>query len=318
MSTWVIILIILGVLIVGGAVFSFFYTMHISKIVYNLTLVRTDQEKWGRHCSDTTNEEQVRMWETGCAWAEQHRDAVTEVEIDNEGFHLCGEYFDFGSDKAAIIIPGRSESLMYSYYFAIPYWKAGCNVLVIDIRSHGNSSGTYDYVGVGEHRDIMAWSDLLTGRFHNKKVILHGICMGANTAILTLTDPACPKEIGGIITEGCYVSFYENYKQHMIYDHRPVFPVLQEVMWLIKKHTGTDVSKTKPIDLIHKVRVPFLFICGENDQFSRPEKSRELYAACGSDVKEIVWFKDGAHSHLRINNEDGFDNAIVDFIVRNI
>ena len=36
---------------------------------------------------------------------------------------LIGEYFDFGKDRCVIILPGRCESLMYSYYFAPPYEK---------------------------------------------------------------------------------------------------------------------------------------------------------------------------------------------------
>ncbi|MGI6071807.1 MAG: alpha/beta hydrolase [Lachnospiraceae bacterium] len=278
------------------------------------TLVRTDPDKWGRHCSDTTNWEQVSMWNAGCKWAKEHAGSMHELKIENEGFQLFGQYFDFGAKRAVIIIPGRSESLMYSYYFAAPYEKAECNVLVIDIRSHGNSTGTYSYIGVGEDSDTIKWARLLHDEFGNEQVLLHGICMGANTAILALVRDDCPDYIAGIISEGCYISFYESYKQHMIKDKRPVFPVLPMVMHLIKKHTGTDVSKTRPIDLIDKVKIPFLFLCGEKDPFSLPKRSRELYEKCGAPAKEIVWFKEGNHSHLRIANEETFDAAIINFV----
>lgn len=309
-----IIIIIVAVLIIGGAVFSYFYCMGIAKKVYFTTLVRTDKQKWGRCCSDTTNEEQVRMWDAGCAWADHHRDVCREVEIENEGFHLYGEYFDFGYDKAVIVIPGRSESLMYSYYFSPPYEKAGCNVLVIDIRSHGNSDGTYDYVGVGENRDVIKWARLLHDELGNQNVIMHGICMGAATGILALLEPGCPDYLAGLISEGGYISFSESYKQHMIYEHRPIFPVLPMVMHLLKKHTGTDEKKIRPIDLIDKVKVPYLFLCSKEDLFSLPQRSQQLYDKCGSPDKEIVWFEKGNHSHLRIANEEAFDEAIGNFV----
>ena len=309
-----IILIILAVLIVGGGVFSYFYCRKVAKAVYESTLVRTSPEVWGRCCSAPENEEQLYMWNKGLEWAEANKDRMTEVETESDGFHLFGEYYDFGAKRAVIIIPGRCESLMYSYYFAPPYEEAGCNVLVIDIRSHGKSDGIYDYVCKGEDEDVLKWAELLTERFGNEQILIHGICMGAGTGVLTLTRPDCPEYFAGMISEGCYVSFYENYKRHMIEMNRPTFPVLQMVMHLIKKHTGTDVRKTKPIDYIDKVHVPFLFICGEKDPFSLPEKSRQLYEKCGSESKEIVWFPSGAHSHLRAFDEEGFDRAIVEFI----
>ena len=57
-----------------------------------------------------------------------------DVHIVNEGFNLYGEYFDLGFDRAVIIVPGRMESLLYSYYFARPYQEKGFNVFVFDQR----------------------------------------------------------------------------------------------------------------------------------------------------------------------------------------
>jgi esterase/lipase len=52
---------------------------------------------------------------------------------------------------------------------------------------------------------------------------------------------------------------------------------------------------------------------GEKDIFSIPQKSRELFDACISEDKKLVWFEKGGHSHLRINNTQQYDQAIIDF-----
>ena len=104
-----------------------------------------------------------------------------------------------------------------------------------------------------------------------------------------------------------------NYKQHMIYDHHPTFPIVKMVMYLLKKHTGTDVNAIKPIDLIDKVKVPVLFIAGKNDFYSKADCTEMLYEKCGAQKKEIYWFDEGNHSHLRFGHEDEFDKAIFEF-----
>ena len=99
---------------------------------------------------------------------------------------------------------------------------------------------------------------------------------------------------------------------------RPIFPVLQFVMWLIYRHTGTNVYKSSPIRAIRKIRPDCrtLFLYGENDIFSIPEKSRQLFRACASQDKQLVWFGKGGHSHLRINNTEQYDQAIIKFFER--
>lgn len=302
-------------LIVGGFIAMLLYTYPISKRVYEEQLVRTTPEKWGRVCSAPENEEQSRMWESGIAWMEQHRDRITEVNIENDGFSLFGEYFDFGAKRCIIIIPGRCESLIYSYYFASPYEKAGFNILVIDTRCHGKSEGKYNTIGVKESRDILAWAKLVKEKLNNDEVYIHGICIGTSAGLFAMASKDCPDYIKGFVTEGCYVSFRETFKRHMMADKRPLFPVLDTVMLLINKHTKTNVYIDKPISAIKKIRPDsrVLFLYGEKDIFSIPEKSKKLFAACAAKDKKLVWFPKGAHSHLRINNTEEYDNAIIDY-----
>ena len=310
-----VILLIIAAVLASGFIFMLCYTYPIAKKVYSEQLVRTSPEKWGRTCSFPNDAEQVQMWNDGVAWMEANKDRITELQIENDGLKLFGQYFDFGKDRCVIILPGRCESLVYSYYFAPPYEKAGFNVLVVDTRCHGNSDGKYNTIGVKESADVLKWAELAHDRFQNKEIYFHGICIGTSSGLFALEAGRCPDYLRGLVTEGCYVSFRETFKRHMIALNRPLFPVLQFVMWLIYRHTGTNVYIQKPIRAIRKIKPDcrVLFLYGENDIFSIPQKSRELFDACISEDKKLVWFEKGGHSHLRINNTQQYDQAIIDF-----
>lgn len=313
-----IVLLIAGVLILGGFAAMLAYTFPIAKKVYNNQLVRTEPEKWGRVCSAPDNEEQLKMWNDGIAWMEPNRSRITEVSVESDGFMLYGEYFDYGSDRCVIILPGRCESLIYSYYFAEPYEKAGFNILVVDTRCHGKSEGKYNTIGVKESHDVLKWAELVHDKFNNKEVYIHGICIGTSSGIYAMINKNCPDYLKGLVTEGCFVSFRETFKRHMMADNRPLFPVLDMVMLLINKHTGTNVYKDKPIRAIKHINpnARILFLYGKKDIFSIPEKSQKLFDACSATDKQLVWFEKGGHSHLRINNTEEYDNAIIKFFAR--
>lgn len=316
MSIWVILLIVISALALGGLIAMFAYTYPISKKVYETQLVRTSPEKWDRVCSDTTNEEQVQMWHAGIAWAEPHKHRMQEVHVENDGMNLYGEYYDFGSDRCVIILPGRCESLVYSYYFAPPYEKAGFNILVIDTRCHGKSDGIYNTIGVKESGDVLTWAKLAHDQFHNKEIYFHGICIGTSAGLFAMSDPQCPDYVKGLVTEGCFVSFRETFKRHMIYEKRPLFPVLDLVMLHINHHTGTNVYRDKPIRAMKRLKPHqrMLFLYGTQDVFSIPEKTKLLFQSCILEDKKLVWFDKGGHSHLRINNTETYDKMIIDFL----
>ena len=281
-------------------------------ILYTILFVRTSKNKWGRYCSIPDDEEYLRMYNIGLEWGEKYKDRMREVSITSCGFKLCGQYFDFGYDKAVIIIPGRMESCLYSYYFSEPYRQSGYNILAIDNRSHGLSEGKISSLGYKEYKDILNWGKDLHDELNNSKVILHGICIGASTALFALTDGSCPDYMQAMCADGMYINFCESFKNHLIERNKPFFPMLQMVMLCLKVFSGADVVNDGPIFRIDRLKKPILFLHSKADSYSKAEKAELLYEKCTSE-KKIVWFPSGEHSRIRINHTEDYDRAITEW-----
>lgn len=298
-----------------GAVLLFFLipTMVMSGVIYTVLLIRTKPEKWDRSCSIPEDEEYLGMFREGLAWDETYRHCKQEVSVVSDGLKLMGEYFDFGAKRAVIIVPGRMESCLYSYYFAEPYRQAGCNVLVIDNRAHGLSEGKVSSLGFRECRDLIAWSRLLSERFGNEKVILHGICIGSSASLFALTDKNCPDCLCGMVADGMYTTFCESFKNHMIEDHHPLFPFVAEVMLYIRLISRANVVTDGPGRRIGQLKKPILMLHSREDRFSLPQKAQQLYDACTAE-KRLEWFDVGAHSRVRVNDPERYDRVIREFL----
>ena len=286
----------------------------LSGIIYFTLLVRTSKEKWNRDFSLEEDAEYVAMYREGLRWGERYQSHIREVHTRSGRLNLAAQYFDFGFDRAVIIIPGRMESCLYCYYFAEPYRAAGYNVLAIDNRAHGNSDGRVCSLGFREYRDLLAWGKTLHDGLGNREVYLHGICIGASGALFALTSPDCPDYFTGMTSDGMYTTFAESFRNHMIEQKRPIFPFFQFCMLWIRLVSGANVVTDGPIYRIHALRRPILMIQSRQDIYSLPEKAEELYAACGSPKKQLSWFDKGGHSRVRCNAPEQYDQAIKDFL----
>ncbi len=281
----------------------------VGKMIYFKQLVRRKPEDWGHRCSDPNDYEQHLMWDEGCAWAQENRNYCKEVDIVSDGLKLHGEYFDFGSKKAVIIVPGRTESLCYSYYYAPGYQKAGVNVLLIDKRAHGYSEGKYEDNGEHSYVDLLAWCKLLHEEYGIDDITLHGVCIGCSLCCFALASPDCPAYVRRFIADGMYETFCLTFKKHMKKDQRTVFPYCYTAMLWGRKYAKADFISNGPKKQIGKVRVPTLFIYTDIDEFSTPDQAERLYASCNAE-KELYWFHKGRHSHIRFHNAEEYDSLV--------
>ena len=305
--------IILGVLI-GSGILMWPLTLFVaSKCVYTATLRRTSPEKWGRVPSFPEDPDSMRMDAIGQDWMAAHLDRKQDVHVVRDGTNLYGEYYDLGYDRAVMILSGRTESLRYGYFFAVPYAEAGCNILVVDPRAHGLSEGEFNTVGFEESKDCIAWVKLLRDEFGMETVLLHGICIGAAGAMLAVTSKDCPDCIRGVITEGMFPNFGESMKNHLIERKKPVKTVYPLINAWMKHYTGHSMD-FGPIDVIHKLDLPLLMLHSREDLYSTPEYAQKLYDLAGTSDKRLVWFPHGRHSMLRITDTERYDTAVKDFV----
>lgn len=304
-----------GLIILAVFMFGVFPFLLVSFVIYYKILVRGKKDNWGRTCSMPEDEEYRRMFDKGIDWAERYGYAKRDAMIESDGLKLRGEFFDFGSKDTAIIIPGRMESLLYSYFFAEPYRKAGLNVLVIDNRSHGLSEGKVSSLGFREYRDILRWGEYLRRETRSERIVLHGICIGASTALFTLTSPGCPSYFTAMVSEGMYRNFAETLKLHIEERNHRSFPVMYFVLMWIRIFSGADALGDGPFRRIGKLERPVLFLHSNEDQYSLKELAKPMYDECPA-YKEIVWFEKGGHSRLRIVDEEKYDEAIAGFLSR--
>ena len=297
----------------SGLIFMWVYVWGIAKKQYSEMFIRVDQEKWARGNSCPENEEHSVMFNYGMYWGKANASSKEDIEITSkDGLKLRGEYFNFGFDKAVLILAGRAETVLYCYYFADLFQKAGCNVIVVDPRACGLSEGKYTTAGIKEAEDAALWIDHIHEKYGISKFFIHGICVGSAEAIYVAANKQ--PYLKGIVLEGPYSAFYKVLKMRTRNHGKPTFPVCIQMAILYKKLAGVDVFKQNPIDEVKKIDIPALFLCGKEDKSNSPEDFTKIYDACSSKDKKFVWFEHGAHSHLRIVNPEKYDSEVTAFI----
>ncbi len=271
-------------------------------------------EGWGRVCSAPDNPEQMAMWNDGIAYMEQFSSKKHDVQITNDGLKLYGEFYDFGKKKTALFLCGRCECALYAYYYAKPYIESGYNVLFIDPRAHGLSDGYLSTVGIKESKDAIAWMKYIKENFKQEKFVIHCVCVGGSAGLLAATSEDGKELVEKIVVDGLFINFKESYKRHYIDQGHKLFPVYYQIWFWFRMYNHVSVKISNPYKLVQELNIPILFIHTKNDKFSVPEKAEELFNVCSSNDKQIVWFSDGTHSHIRNNATEKYDASIKDFL----
>lgn len=312
--------IIIGVvvaLLLGGVIASFIIVNPIAQRIFDKQWIRKDDEMFKRGCSDETVDFHLDMYNQGMKYRETVLDHIKEVKILSEGLKMVGEYYDFGFKKAIIILPGRAETCYYGAYYAPTFIKAGYNILCIDPRAHGLSEGKVLTLGFKESLDTIEWSKFLHKEFGIEHVCLYGLCGGGTCACLTFLNKDCPSYVDSFIADCAYYSFFEVNKRHIKDEGKPIYPFIWLMMHKIKKYCHVSGYKAAPIKYIKDVKVPTLFLAGENDIFSIPTKVEKLYKRSGSEKKSFALISHARHSHLRYDNLEEYEKNVISFLESN-
>lgn len=216
------------------------------------------------------------------------------------------------SDRWAILIHGYGRDGTYAYDYADEYLKRGWNVLIPDLRASGKSQGQFITMGALESRDVFDWAGKVIANNPDAKFILHGVSMGAATALMTAALE--PKNLVAVVEDCGYTSAYEMFTAQLnkIFG-LPEYPVMPCANLVCKFHTGVKISDAAPLEVIDKIKVPVLFIHGDADELVPFEMMNRLYDACAAPKEKFV-VEGAGHADAKSKNPVAYFDKVFSFL----
>ena len=179
----------------------------------------------------------------------------------------------------------------------------GCNVLMLEYRGYGKSTGTPDEDGLT--MDAQTGLDYIRQRsdLKDSKLVIYGQSLGGAVAIKLVAENQHQADIAGVILENTFVSI-----RKLI----PVaFPPAKYLARLCHQYWTSEETLPKIT-----ANIPFLFLSGLEDEIVPAPMMRTLYEICNVETKIWRTFEHGSHNATVA--EPGYFDAIWEFLVQEV
>lgn len=238
------------------------------------------------------------------------------VSFDGTTIHY--DVYDAPSSAAVLVVPGfwrdrRHPSMVRLAHSLV---EQGLRAVVIDVRGHGDSEGTYGF-NLHEHHDVAAVAhDLLRRCATISTLTLIGFSYGGAIAISTVARHALP------VTSILLISAVADFEmiaprlnpftmhRHIAFSQALKLP---RFSWSMRKS-----AKLRALDDIRDVHVPVCFLHVKNDWLVGHRHSVALYEAAHEPKELHLLDIEGNYHADRIFNvaSDSVDPIIRDFLAR--
>lgn len=188
--------------------------------------------------------------------------------------------------KCVVALHGYGDAKVGVIAWAPTFHSLGYGMLAIDLRAHGESTGTYTTAGYFERHDV---TDVIN-QFRaarpaeTQSVILFGVSLGAAVAAAVAVDR---DDIDAVILESPYADYRSAIAAHADILGQPAGFLQDLGVRLAQRMSGADFAAVSPVDLIPKVRAPLMIIQAGDDPFVPPRDAKRIEAAAASRSAEF-------------------------------
>ncbi|GKZ88138.1 hypothetical protein AnigIFM59636_007098 [Aspergillus niger] len=174
----------------------------------------------------------------------------------------------------------------------------GCNVLMVEYRGYGLSTGTPDETGLKV--DAQTGLEYIQQRpeTRDSKIVVYGQSLGGAVAINLVANNQANGAIAGLILENTFLSIRKLIPT--------VFPPARYLARFCHQYWTSE-------DILPKItQVPILFLSGLKDEIVPPSNMTQLFAICKSDRKVWRTLPNGGHNDSVA--EPGYFEHILSFV----
>lgn len=220
---------------------------------------------------------------------------------------------NLASNKWVITVHGYTSQGIKMAPYARNFYEMGYNVIVPDLRGHGQSEG--DYIGMGwdERLDIIDLIHHIIENDQDAEIVLFGVSMGAAT-VMNVSGESLPSNVKAIIEDCGYTSVWNQFSYQLkALFGLPAFPMLHTTSLLTKFRAGYWLGDVSPIDQVKKSSKPMLFIHGDQDGFVPSFMIDDLYEAATTQKEKLI-IEGAAHAKSREVNPELYWSTITRFL----
>ena len=244
-----------------------------------------------------TEEEQLlydAALEAGRAWAEANPvssgsfETLSAARWFGEPVRVTLSYrlYDQGQDKTVILLHGFQGSGEECQAWAPYWWEQGYNVLIPTQRGYSVSGNeNYEPTTYGVYEQFDLYDLIFALGLENETVVVHGRGNGAAAAIYMASNPELAGAgLDALVAEGIYDSLgalrQEQMKRHFKLGEYFSGKFLR---YQVRKNLGFDPDSADLAAAAANLETPVLFVCGRDETFLGPEKTRNVYEACSAE-----------------------------------
>ena len=186
----------------------------------------------------------------------------------------------------------RGDMLRDTWFLA----EKGFNLFYFDFRASGESKGTVSSVGYLETRDFdAAYEFLKAHRPHAaEKVAVFGTSMGGAVAIYAA---AKYPEIACLLAENTFLS-YQKVVANLSWRRLkvPYYPLVALTLFFVRRRLKADPEPYSPRYNVGALKMPVMFINGDNDDLVPIADAEALFALCTSEKRQMWKIAGASHA----------------------
>jgi pimeloyl-ACP methyl ester carboxylesterase len=250
--------------------------------------------------------------------------------LSQDGIPLKGWFIRSEEPSRATVIiahginGNRSDMLSRAAFLA----HDSFNTLLVDLRDHGESGGSYAGPGYMESRDILGALTYLRNRGETGPVVAMGHSYGA---VAALYAAAQSPDIAAVIADSGFISFEDMVSRAttlLAEDPERSFwerlglrvAGFRAVEWAVKPiyylRTGVWLSdrKANSLTAISRIAQPILFISGGKDEICPPQNAMRMYDAARNSQKRILMIPNADHDTTYATSSQLYESTVMDFL----
>jgi len=175
----------------------------------------------------------------------------------------------------------------------------GYNVMLVDFRGHGSSSGHITTIGLREAEEVKLAFDYVKNK-GEKNILLYGVSMGAVAVARAVYDYGL--QPSGLILEAPFSSLQSYLKAKARSIGFPDQPFAFFTTFWIGIEKGFNGYKHKTSRYVKSIKCPVLYQWGNLDNFVNEKEINSIYQATASANKRLVVYDGAEHESLLRNN----------------